>query len=296
MTDDFRRILPDGSIYFDAGPMQLRIHVRQGDGPATHLALAGAEKAYSLLEELSKHKEIITGFVCAVHPQPEYPAVVVRMIESVRKTGDPSLTPLAAVAGTVADEVADFVWALEKVDKVVINNGGDIALRLRRGASAKIGLQENLSVGRYSNVLIAEHFHGIEGVATSGLGGRSLTKGIASAVTSVASTASMADAAATIIANAVDVDSPCIVRTQAEEIDPGTDIPGQSVTIRVGRLNRLEIEEALEAGMAAADKLRRRGCIMGAVLSLQGTTIVCPTLRSMVRPVSEQSLPPIAEP
>lgn len=286
MVEGISNILSDGSIYVDVGPVQMRVHVWQGERPRTDLARAGADKAYYLLEELSEHRGAITSNILVVNPDPAYPRVVNRMIESVRKTGDASMTPLAAVAGTVADEVADFICGLEPVTKVVVNNGGDIAIRLQEGASVRIGVQEDLSRSEFSNVLVVDGSHGIRGVATSGMGGRSFTKGIASAVTIAAPSGSLADAAATLIGNAVNVLSPNIKKVRAEEIDPDTDIPGHLVTVSVGELSDREVERALASGMEMAGELRRRGLIAGAILALKGAIVISSELRPMVHPAA----------
>ena len=74
------------------------------------------------------------------------------------------------------------------------------------------------------------------GVATSGRHGRSFSLGIADAVTVLARTASQADAAATIIANAVDLPGhPAVRRMPANELQPDSDLGARPVTRDVGR-------------------------------------------------------------
>ena len=104
------------------------------------------------------------------------------------------------------------------------------------------------------------------GAATKGAGGRSFSLGIADAVTVLAAIAAAADAAATIIANAVDLPGhPAIRRVPASEIDPDSDLGDRLVTVTVGRLFESEIRAALhgrpgrgrDAAPGRAD-LRRR--------------------------------------
>ena len=65
----------------------------------------------------------------------------------------------------------------------------------------------------------------MRGVATSGWRGRSFSLGIADAVTVLAATAAAADAAATIIANAVDLPGhPAIARRPASELEDDSDL------------------------------------------------------------------------
>ena len=113
------------------------------------------------------------------------------------------------------------------------------------------------------------------GIATSGRHGRSFSLGIADAVTVLARTASQADAAATIIANAVDLPGhPAIVRCPANELQPDSDLGACLVTRDVGALREGEIDDALRAGVSCAQRLLAAGLIEGAALRLLGETVV----------------------
>ncbi len=262
------QLLKDGSMLAHRGPMFLNVLVIRKGHPDTDLARAGIVKAFSLLEDQAKNKPIITSNIVNVDTRAAYPAVIQRMIMAVLVTGDKSLTPLAAVAGAVSDEVADFISHTEGVSKVVVNNGGDIAIRLKDGEIAKVGI--NLNYLRSTVAYVLSISDEVCGIATSGFGGRSFTKGIASASVVKAPTASSADVLATILGNATDVDDPLIARQLAEEIYPDTDIPGHWVTTSVGDISDIKVDEALEKGMASARKLRQRGLIFETLLAVKG--------------------------
>ena len=121
----------------------------------------------------------------------------------------------------------------------------------------------------------------MRGVATSGRackgrGGRSFSFGIADAATVLARTAAEADAAATVVANAVDLPGhPAVVRVAAEDIDPDSDLRGRLVTWEVGALPPSAVAAALDSGARVAQGLVDRGCIHGAVLALRGQVRVC---------------------
>jgi ApbE superfamily uncharacterized protein (UPF0280 family) len=165
--------------------------------------------------------------------------------------------------------VADFIFRRGGT-KVIVDNGGDIAIRLREGEVAKVGVKTEISAKQPIYLVSIDSTMGIGGVATSGLGGRSFTKGIASAVTVLAENGSMADAAATVIGNFTNVDDPNIYRTTAEKIYPDTDIAGEWVTVKVERLSPIKIDEALNNGILKAYSIQQRGLIHGALISLQG--------------------------
>jgi hypothetical protein len=124
---------------------------------------------------------------------------------------------------------------------------------------------------------------GIGGVATSGLGGRSFTKGITSAVTVISKTASLADAAATVIGNFTNVQDPNIIRSLAEKVYPETDIAGEWVTIKVGELSQEKIREALDGGLSKAYSICQKGLINGAMIALKGRVVWTDSLTPLLK-------------
>ena len=100
--------------------------------------------------------------------------------------------------------------------------------------------------------------------------GRSLSFGIADAVTVLARSAAEADAAATLIANAVDIDDPAITRAPANELDPDSDLGDRCVTISRGHLSNEKINLALKSGVARAQKMLTTGSIETALLACDG--------------------------
>ena len=62
------------------------------------------------------------------------------MWTAAKRIGDGDLTPMAAVAGTIAAATADFLEHLG-MTRVVVNNGGDLALRLKGEEKLYIGIR-----------------------------------------------------------------------------------------------------------------------------------------------------------
>lgn len=185
------------------------------------------------------------------------------------------ITPMAAVAGAVAEEVLGAMTASANLDRAYVNNGGDIALYLTGDERFTVGLIDNPEKPALIGRTVIEAGDPVRGVATSGWRGRSFSRGIADAVTVLARTAAQADAAATIIANAVDLPGhPLIVRRAANDIQPDNDLGARLVTRDVGKLSHGEIALALEEGARMARMLLRAGLIEGAALHLQGETQV----------------------
>jgi ApbE superfamily uncharacterized protein (UPF0280 family) len=186
---------------------------------------------------------------------------------------DHFITPMAAVAGAVAEEILGAMANAARLDRAYVNNGGDIALHLSRGEHFTVGLVDRPDHPGLMQTTIIETDDPARGIATSGRHGRSFSLGIADAVTVLARTAAQADAAATIIANAVDLPGhPAVLRCPAHDLQPESDLGARLVTREVGDLSFYEIEEALEAGADRARALLGQGLIEGAALRLHGET------------------------
>ncbi len=183
------------------------------------------------------------------------------------------ITPMAAVAGAVADEMLAAMTGAAELSRAYVNNGGDIALHLAPGQVFRTALVDRPDKAALFSVATLSAADGIRGIATSGWRGRSFSLGIADAVTVCAQTAAEADAAATVIANAVDLPGhAAIERAPARSIYAESDLGDRLVTRRVGQLQAREIEAALELGMIVAEELISAGLIRAAVLHCQGIT------------------------
>jgi ApbE superfamily uncharacterized protein (UPF0280 family) len=188
---------------------------------------------------------------------------------------DHFITPMAAVAGSVAEEILGAMVGAAQLERAYVNNGGDIALYLADGEQFTVGLMDRPDNHGLMRTMVIRGDDPTRGVATSGRHGRSFSLGIADAVTVLARTASQADAAATIVANAVDLPGhPAIVRRPAQDLQPDSDLGARLVTRDVGELSDVEIENALEAGADKARQLLAAGLIDGAALRLQGEKVV----------------------
>ena len=185
------------------------------------------------------------------------------------------ITPMAAVAGAVAQELIG-AYARPGVQRAWVNNGGDIALHLAPGTLVRVGLFADLA--RFDLADDAVHTDGhfdvhaaqpVRGIATSGWRGRSLSLGIADSVTVLARTAADADAAATVIANAVNADDARIRRRPANEVHDDSDLGEIEVVVDVPPLPAGVVRQALQRGARRARELQRAGLIHCAVLVCQ---------------------------
>jgi len=194
-----------------------------------------------------------------------------RMEAAVIPLAECFITPMAAVAGSVADEMLVALLAGRKLDRAYVNNGGDSALHIGRGQSMNLAIA-GTGNGMADRITI-HSADGVRGVATSGWRGRSFSLGIADAVTVLARSGAEADAAATLIANAVDLPgNPAIKRIPAQELSPDSDLGARLVTQAVGTLAFGEVARALDNGLAVAEDFRRRGLIAASALFLGGET------------------------
>lgn len=280
------KTLPNGSVLVDHGPMRMLISVFEAGKPLPELAGEGAFLAMETLGDLARFLSVIRKRPDQIR-ESNFPDVVRRMIAATSAMDEPDLTALAAVAGAASDVVADFLIH-RGATRVIVNNGGDIAIRLKENESVRVGVKTEIDAADSTYFLDLGCDDGIGGIATSGLGGRSFTKGIATAATVLAESAVMADAAATVIANWTDVEDPAIERRPAEEIYPDTDIAGIRVTTSVGKLPAEKAAIALERGLKKACSLCERGLIRGALIAAQGKVVWTPSLEPWIHGIEQR--------
>ena len=210
-----------------------------------------------------------------------------RMVEACRPFAGVFVTPMAAVAGAVADELLAYMTAAAPLERAFVNDGGDIAVLLTEGRALDIGVAGDFSRGSaplLNGSLRLDAGSGIGGIATSGARGRSFSLGIADAVTTLARNAATADVAATLIANAVNIDSPAVLRRPARDLDLDSDLRDLPVTVSVGPLSPAEIDTALARGLERAAEFHRRGLIADACLMLAGQSRALDTAPPALQP------------
>lgn len=260
-------LLGDGRLHLQHGPIDLII---ESFGPCVDVSRSyhqAKRRFETVLDELVGELPRLRLPLDGVSP-PEGPTAR-RMACACERHGGVFITPMAAVAGAVADEVMAAMVRGRRLKRAYVNNGGDIALFLAPGESFDIGIVSSVQPPTAAGRIRIDAADPVRGVATSGFHGRSLSLGIADAVTVLAETAAAADAAATMIANAVDLPGhPSIGRQPARDLDPDSDLGARMATVRVGPLSEEESQTALEAGLAAARALVEDGEIHAAALCL----------------------------
>jgi uncharacterized protein len=284
------RFLPDGKrLHLQDGPIDLII---EAFGP-----LAEIEKAYrvgrarfeTVLDELCSELSFLRQ-PCL--PERMWPsgAVARRMFAAVMPYAPEFfITPMAAVAGAVAEEILAAMTAAAQLSRAYVNDGGDIALHLAPGEKFVIGMLERPDRVSLFGTATVDSSDLVRGIATSGWRGRSFSLGIADAVTVLADRAAAADAAATIIANAVDLPGhAAVVRVPARELAPESDLGDRLVTQAVGQLSASEVNQALLAGCETVERLRNIGLIRSAALNLRGETRVVGSIAQLTPLVAHE--------
>ncbi|MCV0395076.1 MAG: UPF0280 family protein [Rhizobiaceae bacterium] len=272
--------LPDGRLHLNHGPIDLIVE-----------AFGEAEEVAAAFRQAIARFETVLDELVAELPALRRPSSATprrfdgRMAASMEAAAcrlaaqDAFVTPMAAVAGAVADEVLAALVVRRRLDRAYVNDGGDTAFFLAPGRSITAAIAGTTN-GIPDRVTI-RHGDPVRGLATSGWRGRSHSLGIADAVTVLARNAAEADAAATLIANAVDLPgSPKIERRPARELAPDSDLGERLVTVGVAALSRSEVDDALRRGFALAERYRRQGLIEAAALFLAGQAMASGTMPS----------------
>jgi ApbE superfamily uncharacterized protein (UPF0280 family) len=291
-------MLADGRrLHLQDGPIDLILAARGDEANVRAAYDAAARRFTGLLDELCEELPELRKAADPARRRPQG-RVARRMHEAVAPyAADHFITPIAAVAGAVAEEILGAMMEAANLDRAYVNNGGDIALHLGLGEHFTVGLVDRPDQPGLMRTTIIESNDPTRGIATSGRHGRSFSLGIADAVTVLARTAAQADAAATIVANAVDLpDHPGILRCPAHDLQPDSDLGARLVTREVGDLSRHEIEQALGAGARMARALLAQGLIESAALRLHGESRIVALkdvdmrVRPAVRDVAKESV------
>lgn len=257
-----------GKLFLDYGPISMVIAASRDGEPLTALCRDAGQIAVDCLTELGPQLKLLKRSWTQFEPG-ELSGVAVTMWQAVQATADNDLTPMAAVAGAFADKVADWLQQ-QGATKVLVNNGGDVAIRLLADETTKVGVMPEIGGEGFSKLVRLTSGDGIGGIATSGLGGRSFTCGVMESVTVLAKSCAVADAFATSLANASYIDSSAVVRGLARLIDPDTDIPDLMVTESVGRLTPQEVQQSMQQVLTRLRDNVDKRIIKGATLHLQG--------------------------
>lgn len=283
-----RMKLSDGRWHFQHGPMDIII----GADGAEHAVASAHSEAWArfqrLLAELVQELGLLrspVGGQCHLQGP-----VARRMWQACQPFSSGFITPMAAVAGAVAQELI-ACYARPGVSRAWVNNGGDIALHLAPGHTVRIGLYADLARLDAQEICSGVTTDGrfelasampVRGVATSGWRGRSFSLGIADSVTVLARTAAAADAAATVIANAVNIEDARIVRRPACDLKDDSDLGSLPVTVDVPVLVPQQVARALQAGLERAGELCAAGLIWSAVLVCQKRMVSTTDVRRRV--------------
>ncbi len=272
MTRAAARMLDERRLHLKDWPIDLIVEARGTPDSIQSAYTAAATRFSTALGELCDELALIRSEVSKYRP-PEGP-IARRMWSAVLPFAPHCfITPMAAVAGSVADEILEAMAAAAGITRASVNNGGDIALLLKGKETVKIGLVDRPDRPSLFGSATLSAADNVGGIATSGWRGRSFSLGIADAVTVLARDAAMADAAATFIANAVDLPGhPAVHRVPAASLQPDSDLRDMPVTRGVGPLGPEDVMRALDAGVAAAEAVIAAGLIVAAALHLAGTT------------------------
>ena len=261
--------LADGRLHLQHGPIDLIIEA-WGEPVEGETAYQQAIARFDdILEVLVQELPLLRTPIGDAYPLLRGP-VARRMLAACWPYRASYITPMAAVAGAVADEILEAMLKGRELLKAYVNNGGDIALHLAEGNALTLGVVNNSDNPAIDATVKLIASMPVRGLATSGWRGRSQSLGIADAVTVFAADAAAADAAATMIANAVNVEHSAIGRRSARAVRADSDLGDLPVTIAVGTLPASIRAEALAQGHERAHELQRQGLIYAAYLALQG--------------------------
>lgn len=256
-------MLPDGKrLHLQHGPIDLIIEADGNPDQVSRAYMAAQARFATVLDVLAEELQTLRTLMPEAGLDVSGP-IAQRMAAVVQPFWNSKVTPMAAVAGSVADEMLCAMCADAELSRAYVNNGGDIALHLAGG--------QTFSIASSNGPVAVRSTDPVRGIATSGWRGRSFSFGIADSVTVLAATAAQADIAATLIANEVNLPrSIKIRRAPAAALYPDSDLGQRRVTVEVAELTGREVDTALTHGLEFAGQLQRHGLIVAATLGLNG--------------------------
>ncbi|MCX7965873.1 MAG: hypothetical protein N2596_04530 [Syntrophorhabdaceae bacterium] len=259
-------------MYIEIGPASLVVKTEKGGTNCEPDRARLEVYIKNILESIREYLPVLRLKAYKIKRFHNMPDVVKYMIEGVKAIDEETLTPMASVAGAVSDEIKNFLKQ-DGFDFISVNNGGDISLfneNLERTIRVSIGhINKNTHTPYILNIKGFKEY----GIATSGLGGRSFTLGLAEIGTVIAKSGAIADAAVTYICNKTNVDTEHVLRKKAYLIDPTTDIPEEYVTLNIDKLNQEEASIALQNGLNIAYNLKEKKVIFDALIYLKGNMV-----------------------
>lgn len=260
-------------LHLQHGPIDLLVDAK-GSSTEVQRAFEQAFVAFrNILDTLAAQLPVLRNVYTSHNGQNFIGPVAGRMKLAIEPYTEFNLTPMIAVAGAVADHVLCKMIQGCTLFRAQVNNGGDIALYLNDSSELKVGICPSPESTVHDDIITLKSSDGVGGIATSGWKGRSHSLGIADAVTVLASTAAAADAAATLIANAVDLpNSDRVLRTPAKQLDSDSDLGDRLVTVDVSELSAKEKKQALDSGERCARKFIEKGHVNCCYLNIQGLT------------------------
>jgi len=265
-------LLADGRLHLQHGPIDLIIEA-WGERTEVDAAYRQAVARFAdILEVLVQELAELRTPLGDDRPLLRGPAAQ-RMLAACWPYRASYITPMAAVAGAVADEILQAMLHERTLLKAYVNNGGDIALHLEPGSALTLGVVNHVDNPTIDATATLTAAMPVRGLATSGWRGRSQSLGIADAVTILAADAAAADAAATVVANALNIEHPAISRRPARELRADSDLGDLPVTVAVGSLPASIRAAALANGCKRAKELQQQGLIYAAYLALQGEVL-----------------------
>src|SRR5246500_3934066 len=190
------RMLPDERrLHLHDGPIDLIVEAFGSRSAICAAYEAAARRFLTILDELCAELSLLRS-PAGTNDVTARGVVARRMAEAVGPFATQHfITPMAAVAGAVAEEILEAMTTAANLSRAYVNDGGDIALHLSPGEKFVVGMVERPDHPSLFGTTTIDASQPVRGIATSGWRGRSFSLGIADAVTVLSDTAAMAHAA-----------------------------------------------------------------------------------------------------
>lgn len=213
-----------GLVSFKATVKETDLHI-QARTDLTETAVRAVLRARQMIESYIQTDPLFLTSLVPIRAKFPTPTIAMEMIQAATLA---NVGPMAAVAGAVAEFTGRVL--LENTPEVIVENGGDIFMRLEKEAVFSIYAGDS-PLSMRTGVRILDRGLPTALCTSSGTLGHSKSFGKADAVTILSPSCALADATATALGNIVQKTSD----VQAA-IDRGGEIPGVTgIIIIMGR-------------------------------------------------------------
>lgn len=191
------RISPEGLVSFNVCVKETDLWISSD----RDLKKETKDLVFDYRYQLENYIKLHPSFLTSLKPYPDDPYAPLMVRDMIRTTRELGVGPMASVAGAIAQYIC--LELLKLTNQVIVENGGDIFLSIRRRLTVSIFAGES-PLSEKIGIVVPTRLMPVGICSSSGKVGHSLSMGSADVICLISSSAVIADGAATALGNRID--------------------------------------------------------------------------------------------